>query len=223
MNMFSANDVGPLLSQDRQILEASEANLTTAVLNPDCRTLLITGPNSGCGTSTSALSLARQLTLSSAGKVLLVDASPSPQGLTASFAMTGNPGLLNLLGNANPAEHLAEYVQQHPELPFDLLPLGVANGQGKYLLHEEIQRLLQVLVQQYRFIVIDGEAVYASSYSLSLAAVVDGVILVVRGEQTRWEVAQAAVERLRQANAKLLGSVFNARRYYTPKWLYRYL
>jgi hypothetical protein len=31
------------------------------------------------------------------------------------------------------------------------------------------------------------------------------------------------VQRLRQANANLLGSIFNARRYYTPKWLYRYL
>lgn len=223
MNMFRVNQIGLLLERDKQILEASESNLTTTVLNPDCRTLLITGPSSGCGTSTSALSLVRQLTLSSAGKVLLVDASPSPQGLTASFKMGGVPGLLDLLVSTNPQERLSECVQQHPDLPFDLLPLGLPNSQSKFLLHEHIQRLFEVLGHHYRFIVIDGEAIYASSYSLSLAALVDGVILVVRGEQTRWEVAQAAVQRLRQANANLLGSIFNARRYYTPKWLYRYL
>jgi len=49
------------------------------------------------------------------------------------------------------------------------------------------------------------------------------VVLVVRAEETRLEVAQAAVQRLRQANAKLLGSVFNARRFYMPNWLYRLL
>ncbi len=223
MNMFSVNQIGLLLERDKQILEASESNLTTTVLNPDCRTLLITGPSSGCGTSTSALALARQLSLSSAGKVLLVDASPSPQGLTASFKMGGHPGLLDLLINTNPQERLSEHIQQHPDVPFDLLPLGLPNSQSKYLLHEHVKRLFEVLGQHYRFVVIDGEAIYASSYSLSLAALVDGVILVVRGEQTRWEVAQAAVQRLRQANANLLGSIFNARRYYTPKWLYRYL
>jgi Mrp family chromosome partitioning ATPase len=223
MKMLSANEIGLLLEHDKRILEASQTNLTSTVLNPECRTLLITGPSTGCGTSTSALSIARQLTLSSAGKVLLVDASPSPKGLTASFKMSGSPGLLDLLASANPEELLPEAVQRHPDLPFDLLPLGMPHSQGKYLLHEQIQRLFHALGHDYRFIVIDGEAVYASSYSLSLAAMVDGVILVVRGEQTRWEVAQAAVQRLRQANANLLGSIFNARRYYTPKWLYRYL
>ena len=83
--------------------------------------------------------------------------------------------------------------------------------------------MLSCLSAQYRFVVIDSEAVYSSSNALGLAALADGVILVVRAETTRWEVAQAAVERLRQANAKLLGSVFNARRFYIPKWLYNLL
>ena len=46
------------------------------------------------------------------------------------------------------------------------------------------------------------------------------MVLVVRSEETRWEVAQAAAQRLIQAEAKLIGSVFNARKYYMPKWVY---
>jgi len=49
------------------------------------------------------------------------------------------------------------------------------------------------------------------------------VIMVVRAEDTRWEVAQAAAQRLTQAGAKLVGSVFNRRKYYMPKWLYKNL
>mgnify|MGYP006163105567 CR=1 FL=1 len=36
-------------------------------------------------------------------------------------------------------------------------------------------------------------------------------------------LAQAAAQRLIQAEAKLIGSVFNARKYYMPKWLYNNL
>ncbi|MND87111.1 hypothetical protein D3C80_791030 [compost metagenome] len=56
-----------------------------------------------------------------------------------------------------------------------------------------------------------------------MGTLVDGVVLVVRAEDTRWEAAQAAAQRLTQAGAKMIGSVFNARKYYMPKWLYRNL
>ena len=223
MKMLSANEVGLPVERDKPILEASESNLIATVLNPACRTLLITAPNAGCGGTTSALTLAQQLAMSSAGRVLLVDASPSPRGLTSLYQLNGSPGLLDLLASDDMPGLLNQCVYPHPDLPFDLLPLGVPHGHGRHLLHEQIPQLFSVLSAGYRFVVIDGEAIYSSSYSLGLAARVDGVILVVRGEETRWEVAQAAVQRLRQANANLLGSLFNARRYYTPKWLYRYL
>lgn len=223
MKMLSANEVGLPVERDRSILEASESNLVATVLDPACRTLLITAPNSGCGGTTSALTMAQQLALSSGGRVLLVDASPSPRGLSSLYHLNASPGLLDLLASDDMPALLPQCVHPHPDLPFDLLPLGLPHGRGRALLHEQIPHLFSVLSAEYRFVVIDGEAIYSSSYSLGLAARVDGVILVVRGEETRWEVAQAAVQRLRQANANLLGSVFNARRYYTPKWLYRYL
>lgn len=222
MKMLSANEVGLPIERDNAILDASESNLIATVLDPSCRTLLITAPNSGCGGTTSALTLAQQLAVSSGGRVLLVDASPSHRGITSRFQLQNSPGLLDLLATADIPSLLSQCVHPHPDLPFDLLPLGAAS-RGRHMLHERIPTLFAALSTDYRFVVIDGEAIYSSSYSLGLAARVDGVILVVRGEETRWEVAQAAVQRLRQANANLLGSIFNARRYYTPKWLYRYL
>ena len=70
---------------------------------------------------------------------------------------------------------------------------------------------------------------YASLPTLLTMGTVDPVraqnalILVVTAEDTRWEVAQTAAQRLTQAGAKLIGSVFNRRRYYMPKWLYNNL
>src|SRR5690606_2697864 len=203
MNMLTAKEVGLPVERDSTILEASESNLVATVLDPACRTLLITAPNTGCGSTTSALTLAQQLALSSGGRVLLMDASPSPRRLTSRFQLNASPGLLDLLITDFMPDRLPQSAPPLPYLPIDLLPLGLAQGR-RHLLHLHLPQLFALLSADYRFVLIDGAAIYSSSYSLGLAARVDGVILVVRSEETRWEVAQAAVQRLRQANANLL-------------------
>ena len=50
--------------------------------------------------------------------------------------------------------------------------------------------------------VIDGDAVYSAADTLVISTQVDGVVPVVRAEDTRWEVAQAAVQRLSQAGSE---------------------
>ncbi|MFB8830830.1 CpsD/CapB family tyrosine-protein kinase [Azotobacter sp. CWF10] len=201
----------------------SEVNLAATVLDQSCRTLLLIAPTSGCGTTTSALSMARQLANSAKGKLLLVDASPSATGLSSRLGMAADRGLFELLQSPHPEGELRHCIQRHPELPFDLLPLGLPSAAAGRFTAEDLQYLLDCLAARYRFVVIDAEAVYSGTSGLTLAAMADAVALVVRAEETRWEVAQAAVQRLRQANAKLLGSVLNARRFYMPKWLYRLL
>ena len=51
----------------------------------------------------------------------------------------------------------------------------------------------------------------------------DGVVLVVRAEKTRWEVAQSARERLENGKSNILGVVLNDRKLHIPGWIYRRL
>ncbi|ASL28077.1 CpsD/CapB family tyrosine-protein kinase [Azotobacter chroococcum] len=223
MTMLRSEQTTLLLEQDQRVLSPSEVNLAATLLDQSCRTLLMIAPTSGCGTTTSALSMARQLAHSAKGKLLLVDASPSATGLSSRLGMAADPGLFELLQSPHPEGELRHCIQRHPELPFDLLPLGQPSPAAGRFTAEDLQHLLDCLASRYRFVVVDAEAVYSGTSGLTLAAMADAVVLVVRAEETRLEVAQAAMQRLRQANAKLLGSVFNARRFYMPKWLYRLL
>ncbi|ACO76792.1 exopolysaccharide biosynthesis protein [Azotobacter vinelandii CA] len=223
MTMLRSEQTTLLLEQDRRVLNPSEVNLAATLLDQNCRTLLLIAPTSGCGTTTCALSMARQLAGSVKGKLLLVDAGPSATGLSSRLGMAADRGLFELLQSQHPEGELRHCIQRHPELPFDLLPLGQPSVAAGRLTAEDLQYLFDCLAARYRFVVIDAEAVYGGSSGLILAAMADAVALVVRAEETRWEVAQAAVQRLRQANARLLGSVLNARRLYLPKWLYRLL
>ena len=223
MNMLRSEGTTQLLEQDKRVLGPSEVNLAATVLNQDCQVILLTAPTSGCGTTTSAICLAKQLAKAAKGKVLLVDADPSATGFSARMGMAADEGLFELLQSEQPEERLADCVQRVPDLPFDLLPLGHPSQVAGHFTSEGMQCLLACLSAHYRFVVIDAEAVYSGNSATSLAAMVDGVILVIRAEATRWEVAQAAVQRLQQANATLLGSVFYARKLYLPQWLYNLL
>jgi len=205
------------------IASPSETNLTSTVLDPSLRILLLTAANTGTGTSTSAMALAAQLAQMSSGRVLLVDASLSPRNLSQQLSLHKERGFSDLLLNTLSPPLLQDCVVQVSSLPFDVLPIGRLGRNAERLNPEQLRHLFRHLAAQYRFVVIDADAVYSTSDTLVMSAQVDGVVLVVRGEDTRWEVAQAARQRLAQAGAKVVGSVFNRRKYYMPKWLYNNL
>lgn len=210
-------------SRSLKIATPSETNLTATVLDLDQRTLLLTAANTGSGTSTSALAFASQLALMSAGNVLLIDASLSPGGLSQQLGLAKLRGYSDLLFNQDTPPLAQDCIVRLSDQPFDVLPVGTWKRGRDRLDPEQLRVLLHQLSNQYRFVVIDGEAIYASADSLVIGTLVDGVILVVCAEETRWEVAQAASQRLTQAGARLIGSVFNKRKYYMPKWLYENL
>ncbi|MBC3361818.1 CpsD/CapB family tyrosine-protein kinase [Pseudomonas sp. Z5-35] len=205
------------------IASPSETNLTSTVLDPDLRILLLTAANTGTGTSTSAMALAAQLAQMSSGRVLLVDASQSPRNLTQQLSLQKERGFSDLLFNSLTPPLLQDCVVRVSSLPFDVLPNGRLGHNAERLTPERLRPLFRQLATQYRFVVIDADAVYSATDTLVISTQADGVVLVVRGEDTRWEVAQAARQRLAQAGAKVVGSVFNRRKYFMPKWLYNNL
>ncbi|MGE8407785.1 MAG: CpsD/CapB family tyrosine-protein kinase [Pseudomonas sp.] len=210
-------------SRSMSIAIPSETNLTSTVLDQDQRILLLTAANTGSGISTSALAVASQLALMSGGAVLLIDASNAPDNLSQQLGLGKLRGFRDLLFDDQIPPLPQDCIVRLSDQRFDVLPCGLHSRGGERLDPELLRVLLERLAADYRFVVIDGEAVYAGADSLVMGPLVDGVILVVNADDTRREVAQAASQRLVQAGARLIGSVFNRRRYYMPKWLYNNL
>ncbi len=87
----------------------------------------------------------------------------------------------------------------------------------------ERERLVRALKTRFDLVWIDAPPVLAATEGLLLAPATDGVVLVVEAEATRRPVARAAVERIRDSGAPLLGMLFNKRRHHIPDALYRLL
>ncbi|MGA3174952.1 MAG: CpsD/CapB family tyrosine-protein kinase [Syntrophorhabdales bacterium] len=79
------------------------------------------------------------------------------------------------------------------------------------------------LRERFDLILIDSPPATSSSDAFALCRRVDGVVLVVEADKTRWPVAQSVKERIIQHGGNVLGMVLNKRRYYIPGFIYNRL
>jgi len=89
----------------------------------------------------------------------------------------------------------------------------------------KIDKLWDQLRERFDIVVIDSPPANISSVGFAICRTVDGVILVVEAEKTRWPVTLSVKERIEHQGGKekLLGVVFNKRRFYIPAWIYKRL
>lgn len=209
---------------DPGLLVASEVNLTSIIMDEQQQVILVTAPSSRAGTTRSVASLALHLAGTVTGRVLIVDTSRSLNNLSNSEGAGRIPGFLNVVIDGGEQLHPADFVVQLnvPKGDVDLLPLGQGSDMASRHV-TKLRNLFERLKQCYRFIIIDSDSVYEDDSTLLLSAIADSTLLVIAAESHRWEVAQATVDRLRLAGARIAGVIFNRRRYYMPRWVYEKL
>jgi MinD-like ATPase involved in chromosome partitioning or flagellar assembly len=203
------------------IRKASEINLSSIIKNPDNKSFLITSANAKSGVTSSTLSLAHELSRTTDGRTLVIDTSLNTNNLTSLLKLNDSLGLIDL--DIHTESSIEKYCHKINSFEFYFMPLGVKKNNIKNIIHQDLKEILEKLSNVFRYIVIDGDAIYSNNNTIEIAAKADAVILVVQAEETRWEVAQAAQSRLSQAGANIIGCVFNNRKYYTPNWIYNKL
>lgn len=75
----------------------------------------------------------------------------------------------------------------------------------------------------FDLVLIDSLPLTISPDALAIASKVDGIILVLESEKTRWRTARHERDRIKMVGGNILGIVFNKRRYYIPQSIYKYL
>ncbi len=86
-----------------------------------------------------------------------------------------------------------------------------------------IEGIIEDLKRDYDFIVVDTPPAVSSADGLALSHKVDGVILVVEAESTRWQIVRNTKEKIELRGGNVLGVLFNKRRHYIPKFIYERL
>ena len=152
-------------------------------------------------------------------EILLVDANLHQPSLHKFFGLDAEHGLAEILDVGMDWRDVAKPVK---DSNLALITAGRTEANPVELLSSD--RFYQVVAEwreAYRYVIFDSPPVLSYVDSLSLASVVDGVVLVVRAGYTRWEVAQNAKRKLATAQANLLGVALNRRKIDIPDGLYK--
>ncbi len=172
-----------------------------------CPIIGITSSMRGEGKSTTAINLA--YTLAETGKkVVLIDGDLRLPSVAAKMNISNAPGVTDLLlGNVN--RHIREF--QAPVLEnWYIIPSGERPPNPSELLgSRKMARLLQVLQEEFDYVIIDLPPVNVVSDALVVSKLITGMILVVRQDHTGTKELKNCVRQLRMSNIKVLGCVFN--------------
>ena len=178
------------------------------------RVIVLTSPALGEGKTTVATNLALALA-EIHRRVLLIDADLRRPRLHEIFHLSNEWGLSDLLlGKVSPTGYeglglRTEYQELH------LLPAGSRNGSISGLLHSTLMpEVLARARKEYDTVIIDTPPMLQIADARVLGRLADGVILVVRSNETTRDTIHAASQRLLEDGTRIIGTILN---YWDPR------
>jgi capsular exopolysaccharide synthesis family protein len=207
----SAESAAPITVRDRRsnVAEAYRTVRTNLIFSQavhSLKSILVTSPGKGEGKSTTASNLA--VTFAQQGlRVVLIDADLRRPRIAKMFGVPREPGLTNLLLEANPREEsiCPTMVEGLFVMPSGTTPPNPAELLGGHRMH----RLIKTLEEHYDMVIIDTPPVLVASDASILASRVDGVLIVVRAGTTERSEAQHAMNQIISVQGRILGAVLN--------------
>lgn len=182
------------------------ALLLSSADNPP-KVVLVTSGKKSEGKTTLVSNLA--ITLAQMGsKTLLIDADLRRPAVHKTFSIDeSNPGLVELLTHQKPLDAVINTTSIENLF---IIPVGSTPPNPAELIGSKtMAALIDQLAKEYDYVLIDTPPVLPVTDAVMLSRAVDGVLLVVRGQDTHRRIARDAASRLEAVGAKILGVVLN--------------
>ena len=204
-----------------QTLAALYETIVTLLPGPKGKTIQFIAPHRGAGASTLIRAFAKVCAERLNKSVLLLDADPDSPAQVREFKLdtaTGwdplNDSDQDIQATLNPVEGTGLAVSQL-----------ITRQSYKPLLLEtsRFKGALNRLKESFDIVLVDAPPAADHSEGLTLASKVDGIILVVESEKTRWQALDSVSNRIRLGGGNILGAIMNKRRHHVPGVIYRRL
>jgi capsular exopolysaccharide synthesis family protein len=190
-------------SRFAEAVQVVASNLRFVMVEAEPGALLVTSPNPGEGTTTTALSVARALA-ESGRRVLVVDANLRSPSVAPLLGLAEDRGLAQVLAGQMPVEQAL----QSADGRFAVLGAGTSPRNPTQLLSGPVMaKLLAELVNRYEVVVLDSPALLRVADTANLAGLAGGVLLCTRWGVTASPQITRSRELLDRAHARILGVV----------------
>ncbi len=215
-------------------------NVQMAHVDQSVQTIAITSSVSGEGCSTIAHHLSLILAQSLPGgqtaaddgytagpenlergknRILVIDGNLKAPGLHRMFGVDPKLAIHEFVLTPGAGDHHTISISPHH---LNLITSGKMNGNSHDIwVSLRIKSLLDKLRSQFEYIIIDAPPIINHPETLALSKLTDGVLFVIKANETRLEIIEQARGQLDDAGVKVLGVVLNERRFFIPGGIYR--
>lgn len=181
--------------------------------------ILFAGTQKGEGTSTIVREFAKLCANRIGKSVLLIDGDRSRPSQHQFFDIQSEYGWVEAVQNGR---ELRTALCQVGNTPLFVSPsCNSATYTPEIFDPHGTEAFWKKLIQQFHFVLIDSSPLSQSPDGLAFAPRVDGVVMVVEAERTRWRVAESWKDKITKVGGNVIGVVFNKRRYYIPDFVYK--
>jgi protein-tyrosine kinase len=205
---------------DEQMLTLYK-NIETLLPHAKQKTLQFIGSRPGEGTSTIAREFARISATQIRKSVLLLDGDRHQSTQRHFFKIPMGHGWIDALTKAKSIE---EAFHQIGDSRLFISPsCNSATSTPEIFDSPRFESLWNNIRDRFDMVLVDSPPLTVSADGLAIASRVDGVILVLEADKTRWQTAKNVKDNITRVGGKVLGIVFNKRRYYIPQSIYNLL
>jgi polysaccharide biosynthesis transport protein len=190
--------------------EESIRTLRNAILltnfDRNLKSILVTSAQPAEGKSTVAAHLALAHAMQGI-KTLLIDGDMRRPSVHRRFQMENNLGLGGFLQGKIPISDAIQVSPSNGNL--HILTAGSPSRRPDDWIQGRMDSILESLLEQYQFIVLDAPPLLGFAEPLEMATSVDGVIVVTRAGSTSRKQVGSVLEMLNRLRANVLGVVLN--------------
>jgi non-specific protein-tyrosine kinase len=208
------------IKQPRSPISEAFRGLRTGIQFSDVdarrRLLLVTSAAPSEGKSLVASNLA-VVTAQSGHSTLLIDADLRRPVQHRFYNINKERGLTNLLlalelntTTEVQEQTLKEFIRPTPVPGLHLLPSGsIPPNPSELLGSSKMKEVLRILSNRFDYVIIDSPPILPVTDAVVLSTLVQSVLLVVSAGHTARNQLKRSAERLREVNAKVIGSILN--------------
>ncbi|HTY35500.1 MAG TPA: CpsD/CapB family tyrosine-protein kinase [Bacteroidota bacterium] len=211
------------LSVSQQVSEEYQGlkhNLRSLLPETDSKILMFVSSKHGEGTSTVVAAFGTVLA-KSGDNVLLVDANLRKPSLHDLFSVERAGGVNELLLGTTEVKDVTKKTRLRN---LSIITGGIPTSNPSLAFNtKNVCHMIDGLKNGTDWILLDAPPVNEFTDAMALCPGIDGTVLVIQAEKTKWEVALRAKQRLADTKTPVVGVVLNRRKYYVPGWLYRRL